>query len=41
MALICKTMIRYVLPLNSNGLWEKTQLFQHLQDIIAKHPVEL
>ena len=35
-----KAMIRCGLSLNTNGQWETTQLFQHLQDIIGRHPME-
>ena len=40
MPLVCKAMARCGLSLNSTGKWEKTQLFQHLQDTIDKHRLE-
>ena len=38
--LVRKAMIRCVLSLNTYGQWETTQLFQHLLDIIGRHPME-
>ena len=38
--LVRKAMIRCDLALNTNGCWELTQLFQHLQDIIQRYPTE-
>ena len=35
-----KAMINSGLELNTNGCWERTQLFQHLQDIIQRYPME-
>ena len=40
MPLACKAMIRCGLSFNLNGQWEKTQLFQHLQDVVNRHPIE-
>ena len=40
MPLVCKAMIRFGLSFNSSGQWEKTQLFQHLQDTIEQHSVK-
>ena len=38
--LLRKAMIRCGLALNTNGCWEITRLFQHIQDIIQRHPME-
>ncbi len=38
--LVRKAMIRCGLALNTTGRWEKSQLFQHLQDIIDRNPME-
>ena len=38
--LVRKAMIRCGLALNTNGCWEIAQLFQHLQDIIQRYPME-
>ena len=38
--LVRKAMIRCGLSLSLNGQWAKTQLFQHLQDTIDRHPLQ-
>ena len=38
--LVRKAMIRCGLYINSNGKWEKTQLYQHLVDIMDRHTAE-
>ena len=38
--LVLKAVIRCGLELSTNGSWEVTQLFQHLQEIIQRHPME-
>ena len=38
--LVRKAMIRCGLALNTNGCWEITKLFEHLQDIIQRYPME-
>ena len=38
--LVQKVMIRCGLELNTNGCWEITQLFQHLQNIMQRYPME-
>ena len=35
-----KAMVRCGLALNTNGCGEIAQLFQHLQDIIQRYPME-
>ena len=35
-----KAMIRCGLALNKNCCWEIAQLFQHLQDVIQRYPME-
>jgi len=40
LSLVRKAMIRCGMSLNTNGKWEKCQLFDHLQDIIRRHPDE-
>ena len=37
--LVRKATIRLRLALNTNGCWEITQLFQHLQDVIRRYPI--
>ena len=40
MPLVRKDIIRCRISMHLRGKWEKTQLFQHLQDITDKHPID-
>ena len=38
--LVREAIILCGLALNTNGYWEITKLFQHLQDMIRRYPME-